>query len=513
MLTLAYEFECNRKNAFYMQAFLTHKLLKEKIMKKQITTEKLEKLKQKESKELAKWQRIKSKKKPNAYIWYLLLICTVVFLADELCSNLEGNMKTIIATVLFEPVFGAETAVAKMNLFAFLPYMFYGWAFLYKPLADRFGRKPFIVINTIGMGLGMIVIGLATNIPVYLVGSVLTVFFTPHDMQAVYILESAPDEHRAKYYAVSKSVASLGVMILPVLRNLFVKGVDPSLWQWRYVYLIPSIVAFVIAIIALICLRETDVFVDMRIKQLSMTEEERKAAKENKKKEQTSRGGLFDGIKFIAKNKQLRWLALALGIITIGGNIGTNYEPMLTFGYAKHLLNDGIALDIARNTASTEFVSKALVMLPIGSALVQLANGFISDRIGRKKCALTMLSLCIASFILAYIGAEFVWNVYLVGLFTGIVVGSVVAANDSVSLVVAESTPTNLRSSTSAAFPIISGMLSVIGILLCTVLQNIFGDIHIGMILLVLAVPSFAIGLLILLFKTKETKGTNLEEI
>lgn len=482
-------------------------------MKKQLSPEKKARQKEKEAKELSRLQKEKAKSKPASYMAYLLIICTVIFLADELCSNLEANMKTILATIFYQPIFGPEEAVAKMNLFAFIPYYFFAWAFLYKPLADRFGRKPFIVINTIGMGLGMVIVGLATNIPVYLIGSVFITFFTPHDMQAVYIMESAPERHRAKYYSVSKAIAALGVMLLPILRNLFVAGSDASQWQWRWVYLIPSIVAFAIAIVSAFFLRETDAFLDMRIRQLTMSEEEKEAALQNKKQVEQSRGGLLSGLKYIFQNRQLKWLALALGIITIGGNIGTNYEPMLTFGYARHLLRTGASLDEAKTTAALLFVNRALILFPVGSALIQFAQGFISDRAGRKKTSLIVLAVCIGSFLLSYFGALQVWSPYLVGFLTGITAGGCVAANDSISLMVAESTPTNLRSSTSAAFPILSGMLSLFGIVLSTALQNIFGDIHIGLILLLLAVPGFTLGLFILMTRTKETMGTNLNEI
>lgn len=251
----------------------------------------------------------------------------------------------------------------------------------------------------------------------------------------------------------------------------------------------------------------------MRIKQLTMSEEEKQQAANNKAEMKNSRGGLFSGIKYIFKNKQLRWLALILGIITIGGNIGTNYEPMLTFGYATHMIDSGMSLDQAKAAAATQFVNQALILFPVGSALIQLISGFISDKVGRKKVSIVLLTTTIASFLIAYFGARFVWNVYLVGIFTGITAGALVATNDSVNLMVAESTPTNLRSSTAAAFPIISGVLSLLGMFLCTGLQNIFGDIHIGLILLLMAVPPFVVGLALLMFKTRETKGANLEEL
>ena len=40
------------------------------------------------------------------------------------------------------------------------------------------------------MGLGMVLVGIATNIPVYLIGACVIGFFIPHDMQATYLLST-----------------------------------------------------------------------------------------------------------------------------------------------------------------------------------------------------------------------------------------------------------------------------------------------------------------------------------
>ena len=146
-------------------------------------------------------------------------------------------------------------------------------------LSDRFGRKLFLVINTLGMGFGLLLIGITTNIPVYLIGTVVINFFTPHDMQAVYVLETAPAKHRAKLYSMVKAVATIGMMLIPLLRDTFM-GDDTS--GWRTVYLVCAAFAAVAALIALFLVRESDVFLDERIAYLRMSDTEKAALKAKK---------------------------------------------------------------------------------------------------------------------------------------------------------------------------------------------------------------------------------------
>lgn len=131
---------------------------------------------------------------------YFILIISVIYLADEIVTQIGGQMQSVIASQIFAPVVGDEFAVARMGAFGMVTMAASGLAFLYKPLSDRYGRRIFLIINTLGMGIGTALVSLATNIPVYLIGAAITAFFTPHDMQAVYIQECAPAEHRAKMY-------------------------------------------------------------------------------------------------------------------------------------------------------------------------------------------------------------------------------------------------------------------------------------------------------------------------
>lgn len=481
-------------------------MAKEKVL----SPEKFALKKQKEAKELAKWQAVKAKPKPKGYLIYMFLVCAVINIVDEICSNLSGNLKSVLATIFFEPVFGAEYAISRMDLFSMITYIFYGLAFLYKVLADRYGRRIFLVVNTLGMGVAMIIISVATNIPVYLIGTCFITFFTPHDMQMSYITESAPAEHRAKYCSVIKTTGSLFTLFIPVMRNLLISGSDYS--RWRLMYIIPSIVALLAALAAFLMMRETDAFVDMRIKQLTMTDEEILEAKKNKKQDTTSRGGIFKSIKFIFTHKQLLWLALSVGMFTFMNTLVTNNEAIMTMNYANKYIAQGMTIEEAKLQA-IDIVSKALLVLPIGNALIYFISGFVSDKIGRKPTAIILGIMCFIAAVVGYVGATFSFSPYIVGFLIGVALGSYWGANDNMYFVIQETAPTNLRNSVQAVFPIISGQFSLIAMGITTALNNILGDTKIGTVAILASIPGLIIFLITFIFKIKETKGVDFASI
>jgi MFS family permease len=118
----------------------------------------------------------------------------------------------------------------------------------YKPLADRYGRKIFLIINTLGMSAAMFVIFLSGNLYLYLAGVCIMSFFIPHDMQVVYIMESAPPKYRATMYSIVKAIATFGIMLVPLFRRILMTEAS----EWRMVYLVPAVLGMVISFIALI---------------------------------------------------------------------------------------------------------------------------------------------------------------------------------------------------------------------------------------------------------------------
>ena len=465
---------------------------------------------EKKQREIQKWEKEKSRSAAPGYMIYFFLIICIVYIGDEVASQIGSQMQSIIASELFAPIVGEEFAVARMSAISTLVLVASIPGMLYKPLCDRFGRRPFLIINTLGIGVGTILISLSTNIPTYLVGYFVVAFFTPHDMQAIYIQECAPPKHRATLYSAIKAIATLGIFIVPFLRNIFIPGADLS--GWRYVYLVPGIITACAAIAAFFFIKESDVFVENRLRQLRMTEEEIEALKSTKHVDTQAQGGLIRSIKLAFHNKQIFWLMVCHGFIMWGTVIAMYYEATLTNGYAQQFLAQGMSLEDARATA-TSFVSQALLLFSIGSAIFQFFPGFLADRLGRKKTVLIMSGCVLVTFLSFYIGAHQNANPYIVGFLCGACIGAYWFSSDLMGLMISESTPTNLRASMMAVAPLITGVILVIGIGIAMILSNILGDMYIGICTLATTVPGMVIGLILMKFKVKETSGVDMSTV
>ena len=471
-------------------------------MAKQMTEEQ-------KQREIAKWTKERDKPKGKYYLFYFTVLITLVYIADEVTTQIGGQMQSVIASQIFAPVVGEEFAIARMSAMGMVTIVISALSFIYKPLSDRFGRKIFLIINTLGMALGLFVIAIGNSIPMYILGSCIIAFFIPHDMQAVYIQESVPAEHRAKMYSAIKAIATLGIFIIPLLRMIFMPGNDYS--EWRMVYLVPAIIILIIALIGASCMRESDAFVENRLTMLQMTDEEIEEARNNNQ-DVESQGGLIKALKFAFKHKQMRWILIGTGFLMFGMVITMYYETIMTYGYAQQFVAGGMAIEAAKKEANT-FVTQALLMFSIGSAIMQFFPGFIADKWGRRVAATVMVAMLIVCFILFYVGTTHAWNPYFVGFLCGASVGSYWSTIDLAGLMCSESAPTNLRSSIMAVQPLVSGCIYGLAMALCIVLINIMGDAAIGPICLSIAIPGLVIGLVILFLKTKETKGVDMGAI
>ena len=471
-------------------------------MSKTLTPEALAKKQLRKEKELKYWEKQKARPKSNTYFWYLVLIIALIYAVDEIASQINALMQTEIANTFFQ----SESSVTILNLLNVVAIPFQILGIFYRPLADRFGRKTFLIINTFGMALALFVIFLSQNAIMYFLGACMILFFVPHDMHVVYIMEAAPAKSRAITYSVVKFFANMAVMLVPVLRRLLMQSAS----EWRNVYMIPAIVGIVVSLIALLCARETDAFVDSRIRYLKMTEDELRA-EEAKKKAQDSQGGLVDALKFGFSHKQLRWVFICFALAGIGVVGSMNYQAILTHGYAQSIY--GANTKEFLFLVSIKEVSQALTLYPIGMALSQLIMGFISDKKGRKTAAITVASNCVVCFIAFTLGAKMNLAPYVVGFFCGAFVGSYYSTNDVLIMMASESAPTNLRSSATSAQTVVGFVGYAVGFITNTIFALIFGDGVIGTVALCLLVPSFIITLIALVKKTHDTKGIDLDTV
>lgn len=455
---------------------------------------------EKAAKELAKREKQLAKPKGRYYLAYLTFIISIIYITDEVASQIGTFMKTEIANDMLAK-FG-ESSVGMLDIITFLSFPFMALGVLYKPLADRFGRKPFLIINTFGMCLGLIVIYLTESVPMYIVGACITQFFVTHDMQAVYILETAPDKHRAKAYSIIKSIAMLGVLLIPLLRRMFMQETA----QWRRVYLIPALLGFVVSGAALLLAQETDAFNIARINYLKGNVEDNGTE---------ASGGIITALKFIWQHKQLRWIFIALVFAETGYILTADYQVIMTYNYAGFFTQAGrfADLDTALESVGVNEITTALFLFPVGCALGQLLPGFISDKLGRKKAAVSM-SICAVIFFLGFsMGAKHGMNPSITGFLCGACIGTFWSNIDTLVMMAGESTPTALRSSVLSATNMATGLGIGVSFGISIPLMSHFGNASVGTIALCLAVPGLIADFLILTAKVHETTGVDLKKI
>ena len=458
--------------------------------------------------EIAKWEREKAKPKKQGYLAWLIFVVCLIYMTDEIASQIGTLMKTEIANDLLAS-FG-QSSVGALDIITMVVVPFQLLGLVYKPLADKWGRKTFLVINTFGMSFAMLLIFLSNNLVLYCLGSCLVQFFIPHDMHVVYIMETAPAKHRARIYSSIKFVANMGVMLVPILRRMLMEEAS----QWRNVYVIPAVIGLVCSFVALVSARETDAFIDARLRYLKMTDEEKAIAKTEKKTE-TAEGGLGHALKFAFSHKQTKWLYITSAFVNIGFLLILEYQVIMTYGYAEHFIREGLftSIEDAVNYAGVGVVTSALFLFTVGSAVAQVIMGFVCDWKGRKIAAITMASICTLSFLGFFIGANLGWSAFIVGFLCGACIGSFYATNDILIMMIGESSPTNLRSSTISAQYVVTAagvVLSYgVGLPLLTILGNSFA----GIIVLCMAVPGFILALLSLCAKTHDTTGIDMDTV
>ena len=220
---------------------------------------KIEKQRQREAKELVRREKQFKFKENKFYLIYLFMILSLVFITDEIASTISIQFQSNIINDFFVTNLNMSYGEG-LSLFSALGFITYPVSLLmvlYRPLADKFGRKPFLIINTFCMALGLFIVYLSREIVVYMIGGTLMGFMVSHDMQAVYILECSSEKTRARNYSLVKAVAILGTLLIPLLRATLMQNVSS---RWHLVYLVPAIIGFVLSFVALLFAKETHTF-------------------------------------------------------------------------------------------------------------------------------------------------------------------------------------------------------------------------------------------------------------
>lgn len=459
------------------------------------TPEQLAVRKAREAKELQRRRLELQKKRPKGYLWYLLVVLSIVYIVDEVTSAMGGSLQSEVVTDFFVNGMGMEynTGLASFTAMSAPLYSMMILMPFYKSLADKYGRKLFLVINTVGMGIGMGICMVSGSPLIYLVGMLVINFVMYNDMQVMYVMECAPEKHRAKLTSLTKAVALLGVTLIPVLRDVFM-GNDGS--QWRKVFMIPAAVAVVVGIAAIFLMDETPVFVARRVAWLEMSDEERAAkAASEKKAADESKGGVGKALKFIVKHKQIRAVALCAMVFMFSTGVTGYYESIMKTG-----------------GMSTAEVTQAMYYIPFCNALMTAIGGFITDALGRKRSAILLSCVAFVGLTLFVLAANFGMSPAIVGISYGFFIGGLWSVSDMLCLIVAgESSPTHLRASVLGSMSLLVGIGSM-GSGVAIMIGMLFVE-SIGLLSLCVCAPFMLIALFLLITKVHETKDVDLNTV
>ena len=413
---------------------------------------------------------------------------------DAIATQIGGQLQSSIVTEFFVNPYNLSynEAVSRFSAVNIISYLILPILPFYKALSDKFGRKPFLAFNIIMMGIGMALCAWSPSILVFYVGYTITVFMVSSDIQIIYLYEVAPQKKRATFYGFVKGTGAFCIILVPVLRAT-VMGNDSTLW--RNVYAVPAVLAFAIAAYIFLVPRESEMFLKQRVKYLESPYEERHPAKKKEPVEKKNKSGVFHAMKHLFKEKQLFWLTMISMVFAIGSMSFSAYvESIMT--------NFGM---------TTESVTLALMLYPFMNMFITWIAGFVSDKIGRKPIIVVAGILAVCGFICFNVSAFLGASPYLVGFFYGLYLPCWWQVIDFVGMMVAESTPTYTRASMIGAVSLLRLIGQALGMLIPVIAPLLFKQIGFGY--MVLVAPFVIIGLVLLIWKVKDTNGVDLNTI
>ena len=456
----------------------------------------IEKRRMREARELVRREKQLRARSGQYYMVYLFMVLSLIYIVDEIASTISIQFQSNIINEFFVQNMGMEYGEG-LSLFSALGFITYPVTLLivfYRPLADRFGRKPFLIINTFVMGLGLFLVYLSDNIYVYMIGGSLMGFMVSHDMQCVYILECSNEKNRARNYALIKAVAILGTLLIPLLRETLMQNQSG---RWHLVYLVPAILGFLLSFIALLFAKETDTFLVNRVRYLKtpLEEREKQSAQE---KNSNAQGGIVNAVKFAFKHRQLRFLMLACCFY---------YSASLATATYNTVMKESAGM-------TEEAITMALYLYPVGNALMTFIAGLVSDRFGRKITIIAMSCSAVVCYSLFIAGAMFGFTPLIIGFAIGGFMGSYWGAGDTIGgIMFSESSPTNLRSSVTVINTLLNGIIGGLATIVTIVLLPLIPKEAFGYMYLVLTIPGL-VGAIIIIWKyIGETKGIDLKKV
>ena len=103
----------------------------------------------KEQKEIAKLEKAQKFHNAKNYFIILVIVLTIVYIVDELTSNVRGTVSSFTICDLFNTTFGSpeyDKASGTLDLVTMAGYLIYLISPFYKSLADKYGRRDMRIV-------------------------------------------------------------------------------------------------------------------------------------------------------------------------------------------------------------------------------------------------------------------------------------------------------------------------------------------------------------------------------
>ena len=458
--------------------------------------------KEKEQTEIRRLEEDEAFQQHHHYFLILIIVLTLVYIADELTSNIKGYTQNFVIYDFFHTTINTQefaNASAKLQLISTLCYLVLIIAPFYKSLADRFGRRLFLIINTLGMGIGMLVCAISPNFMTFILGTVIMTFFTPNDVQVMYIMECAPKQHRAKLAALTKGIATMSVSLIGLFIKLFYNRAEVT--SWRLIYIIPVAIALTVGIASIFIVRETPVYTEKRLAYLRASEDERATQKQKEKEEKKNSPSVPAAFRYIFSHPQTKALALVIVIFSFSTGFTNIYGTVVEAG----LGTGALSVDAANMIYS---------LWPIINGVFTFLAGVFQDLLGRKKAAILLSVWACAGLVMFVLGCALGWSSWIPGFGYGLYSAGLWSISDMLIIIMtAESTPTWIRAS-------VMGVMSLVGMagtgfswIFNAAMTSAAGTARLGAVLMLCYLPVLILSIIILEIKVKETKDADLSEI
>lgn len=460
-----------------------------------------------ESRQLERFRRQLAR--PETKVTFVVMITLAILfqMFDQMATGIYSNFQEAVvrdfAGLSFDaditagaPGYDAyQNTLSTITLASMIGFGFMGVTPWYKAMADKYGRKPFFVINAFFLALALIMGGITHDLTIFVVATLLITFFTIHDIQILYVTECVPDRQRGMWQGIIAAAGSLAGVLTTGARFLALQpdgtvGAIP----WRLIFILVGVFGLLIFVFALALLRESHPFLVSRVAYLETPEEERRA---NARAGKQGDAGVVSAFRLILKNRQLRWISIATLLFSTANNMVTSYNNTI----------------MAQNGMGTIGITLALMVAMIVAVPLNLLIGPLSDLIGRKlTSAIGALASAIAFAVLVFFGGSFTDTVGG-GIFNGIMVGISIWGYGTVgnltTLMMSESCPSSMRGSIIGvrSFFMVTAVVSIF------LSGMLFPIMPTGQVCFWLAVPFLALSSVCILLKTKETKGLTIEEI